>query len=560
MIEIEDCKRGDRKALGQLYRQYAGKLLNVCRHYIKDESVAEDVLHDAFIIIFTSIKDLKDTSRLEGWLIAIVRNQCLKYLRSIGQKEVPLENITEILYSDSQPERKEVDLQTLFDAIDALPERSREVFKLSVLDGYSHIEIGEKLGIAPHSSSSQLFRAKMQLQKMLYKHWPLLLLPVFLPVLIYLWRRDKTGDVAVNQPETAVTRRTKAKAKLKENRLEKTEYTGTPTVTSNEMSVSVHGQPVSATAEAILPTDSTRKEEGETAYQPDTLLRPLTPDRAIGDTLFRVPRITIRPLVAQTENRAYKPKNKYPWTFNLGYSSNTGGNTFSDLNYLSVIDYANGGAAAKLHTWNDYIDYMSRNSMLMDSVERAKLNYIATNNMTEASSSEGLGERATHHRPLTFSLSLNRQLSPHWTFGTGISYTRLKSEFESPFSGASLNKVQKIDYIGIPLRLTYHIWNKGRFSAYTTGGVTFEMPIHSSLNRQYIVTADSSYTLRETIRPGFQWSVSMGLGVQYRLFKPFSLYVEPNMFYYFGNGSGLETYRTEHPFMFTVPFGLRLTW
>lgn len=56
MIQIEDCKRGDRKALEQLYRQYAGKLLSVCRHYIKDESAAEDVLHDAFIIIFTSIK------------------------------------------------------------------------------------------------------------------------------------------------------------------------------------------------------------------------------------------------------------------------------------------------------------------------------------------------------------------------------------------------------------------------------------------------------------------------------------------------------------------------
>ena len=71
MIQIEDCKRGDRKALEQLYRQYAGKLLSVCRHYIKDESAAEDVLHDAFIIIFTSIKDLKNTSKIEGWMIPL---------------------------------------------------------------------------------------------------------------------------------------------------------------------------------------------------------------------------------------------------------------------------------------------------------------------------------------------------------------------------------------------------------------------------------------------------------------------------------------------------------
>ena len=230
------------------------------------------------------------------------------------------------------------------------------------------------------------------------------------------------------------------------------------------------------------------------------------------------------------------------------------------MNYLSVIDYANGGAAAKLHTWNEYMDYVTRNSALMDSVERAKMKLIAWNNMTDGDSGEGLGEKATHHRPLTFSLSLNKQLSPHWIFGTGITYTHLKSEFESDFHGATLNKVQKIDYIGIPLRLTYRIWSKGRFNVYTTGGVTFEMPIRSSLNKQYIITADSSYTLKGTIRPRYQWSVNMGVGVQYRLFKPFSIYVEPNMFYYFRNGSGLETYRTEHPFTLTVPFGLRLTW
>lgn len=125
MIQIEDCKRGDRKALEQLYRQYAGKLLSVCRHYIKDESAAEDVLHDAFIIIFTSIKDLKDTSKIEGWMITIARNLCFRYLRSIGKKEIPLEGITEHLCSDCTEEQKEVDLQILFDAIEKLPEKKQ---------------------------------------------------------------------------------------------------------------------------------------------------------------------------------------------------------------------------------------------------------------------------------------------------------------------------------------------------------------------------------------------------------------------------------------------------
>lgn len=136
----------------------------------------------------------------------------------------------------------------------------------------------------------------------------------------------------------------------------------------------------------------------------------------------------------------------------------------------------------------------------------------------------------------------------------------MKSVFEGEFHKASTKRTQKIDYIGIPLRLTYRIWGKGKFNVYTTGGVTFEIPVHSSINKKYIVTADSSFNIKSNIQPTCQWSVNLGVGVQYRIFKPFSFYIEPNMFYYFRNRSDIQTYRTEHPFTTTVPFGLRLTW
>ena len=252
-------------------------------------------------------------------------------------------------------------------------------------------------------------------------------------------------------------------------------------------------------------------------------------------------------------------KKKYPWTFNFGYSSNAGANgAVSNLDYLSLVDYANGGATAKLYTWADLEDYYARNNALMDSVERARMSLILREHPTGDNGS--LGEVAHHCRPKTFGLSINKQLSPKWTFGTGITYTRLKSEFESEYNKARQVKTQKIDYVGIPLRLTYQVWSKGRFNAYMTGGTAFEMPVHSSLEKKYIITADSSYTLKRDIKPRYQWSVNLGVGVQYKLFKPFSLYLESNMFYYFRNSSNLETYRTEHPFIITVPFGLRLTW
>ena len=66
--------------------------------------------------------------------------------------------------------------------------------------------------------------------------------------------------------------------------------------------------------------------------------------------------------------------------------------------------------------------------------------------------------------------------------------------------------------------------------------------------------------MKGTLHPRYQWSVNAGLGVQYQIFKPFSFYLEPGLSYYFKNGCGIQTYRTEHPFMFSIPFGLRLTW
>ncbi|WP_315562926.1 sigma factor, partial [Segatella oris] len=57
MIRIDACKNGDKEALGELYTTYANRLLGVCRHYVKDDNSAHDILHDAFIIIFMSIQD-----------------------------------------------------------------------------------------------------------------------------------------------------------------------------------------------------------------------------------------------------------------------------------------------------------------------------------------------------------------------------------------------------------------------------------------------------------------------------------------------------------------------
>ncbi len=564
-VNIDACKQGERKALGNLYKAYSDRLKRICLHYVEDESTAEDILHDAFIIIFTSINSLKDNSKLEGWMITIVRNLSLRFLQSTEKSNILLSSLGKDVLSEEDDKEKNIELELLLAAIELLPEGNREIFKLSVLDGLSHKEIGDMLGINPHSSSSQLARAKKMLRVILIKYWMLFLLPILIPVYIYFVTRDKFVDTSDNRSMALDTHHNFPK-RVQQNgaasqKNGQPRYSIPSSATENDRRVLAEKTLSTENISSRIITDSIESRQQIVSFHEDSLQKYLAKIRvSIDDSVPHIPQISEDKMLASNESMKVdvNHKKKYTWKINFGYSSNTSGNTISNINYLSVIDYANGGAAAKLYTWTDLENYYTRNNALMDSVERARMSLILREHPTDGNSS--LGEVAHHSRPKTFGLSINKQLSPKWTFGTGITYTRLKSEFESEYNRARLVKTQKIDYVGIPLRLTYQVWSKGRFNAYTTGGVTFEVPVHSSLDKKYIITSDSSYTLKGDIKPRSQWSVNLGIGVQYKLFKPFSLYIEPNMFYYFRNGSSLETYRTEHPFIITVPFGLRLTW
>ena len=564
MIQIDACKNGDKEALGELYTTYANRLLGVCRHYVKDDHSAQDILHDAFIIIFMSIRDLKDEAKLESWMITIVKNLSLKYLQNTVKETIPLSCLDIEIQEEMREEQSNIALERLLSTIESLPEGNREVFKLSVLDGLSHKEIGELLGINPHSSSSQLSRAKKTLRAILINYGVLFLLPILIPVYIYFITRDRTDGTSDNKPTAISTHKNQLKRIQKglgTLKKEESRYSTAPSTAGNNGRGSAGVIIPEGNITSQVTTDSAETEQRKPPFNVDSLQKYLAIGIGANDSLCRIPQIPQDKMIALHENVTPNSshRRKYPWTFNLGYFSNTSNSgAMSNLNYLSLVDYANGSATAKLYTWADLENYYARNNALMDSVERARMSLILRDHPTDGNGS--LGEVAQHYRPKTFGLSINKQLSPKWILGTGITYTKLKSEFESEYHKARLVKTQKIDYVGIPLRLTYRIWSKGRFNAYTTGGVTFEMPVHGSLDKKYIITSDSSYTLKSDIKAHYQWSMNLGIGVQYKLFKPFSLYLEPNMFYYFRNSGSLETYRTEHPFIITVPFGLRLTW
>ena len=179
----------DSQTLGELYETYAPQLLRICLRYVKNQAEAEDVLHDAFVIIFTHIDHLRDETKLVHWMTVIVRNLALRQAKATEERRRLRETLTdETAALDNDDPAPEISTERLLQAIDALPRGYGEVFRLAVLDGLTHDEIGQLLGIAPHSSSSQLARAKRMLRKWLTDYRLLLILPVALGVWLYRLR------------------------------------------------------------------------------------------------------------------------------------------------------------------------------------------------------------------------------------------------------------------------------------------------------------------------------------------------------------------------------------
>jgi len=164
---IEGCKKHDRHAQRFLYDHFAPKMHALCCRYIKDKMEAEDVLVTSFTKIFDRIGQFKSEGSFEGWIRRIVVNESLTYLRR--NKSMYLE--TDIEAADREPDYERLDSQLeaddLLKLIAELPAGYRIVFNLYAIDGYSHKEIADQLGISENTSKSQLSRARVALQKAL---------------------------------------------------------------------------------------------------------------------------------------------------------------------------------------------------------------------------------------------------------------------------------------------------------------------------------------------------------------------------------------------------------
>ena len=164
---IHSCKRGDRIAQEQLYRDYAQILFGICLKYSRNKTEAEDNLHDSFMTIYDKIGQYKFKGSFEGWIKRITVNTVLQKYRKEEYLKVVNDNIAEESESDS--DYLDIELPTLLRYIQELPNKYRLTFNMYVLDGFTHKEISEQLGTSEGTSKSNLARARMILKDKIKK-------------------------------------------------------------------------------------------------------------------------------------------------------------------------------------------------------------------------------------------------------------------------------------------------------------------------------------------------------------------------------------------------------
>ena len=165
---IEACQKGDRKAQNILFERYQGLLFGVCLRYAANEAEAEDMFQEGMITIYQKLYKYQPTGSFTGWVKKVMVNTCLQVLRSrkniftVSLMDNQL-NVVEEIDTYQSPISEEM----LLSFIQQLPIGYRTVFNLYVVEGYTHIEIGEHLGISSNTSKSQLSRAKKLLRTLI---------------------------------------------------------------------------------------------------------------------------------------------------------------------------------------------------------------------------------------------------------------------------------------------------------------------------------------------------------------------------------------------------------
>ena len=168
---VRDCLKAKPAAQRQLYEHFAETMLGVCYRYTKSLKDAEDVLQEGFVKVFFSLTQYRKEGELGAWIRRIMVNTALNFLKRNqnyrDQMYFPPEHLHPV--TDTDP-IIELEAKELTELIRQLPPGYQTIFNLHAIEGYSHVEIGELLGITDGTSRSQYARARNLMISWLQSH------------------------------------------------------------------------------------------------------------------------------------------------------------------------------------------------------------------------------------------------------------------------------------------------------------------------------------------------------------------------------------------------------
>ena len=496
---------------------------------------------------------MKNSQRFSQWLTSITTNLALKYQEKNNKVQfISLatldEATTEGIEEEVIPEST-ITYDKLMAAIEELPEGYKKVFKMYVLDGLSHQEIAAILNIAPHTSSSQLARAKVMLKGLLDIKTLAVLILTLIGIPIYKNFLNKKPSLPQKETSLASHRSAKKKQENKvtlHNNKELPVYSSPkqrPRIIASNMNITVNHDTTQTSI--ILAIDSIDNNRNIT--------------KNYNDTIFHIDSI-----FSSKKNEEYNYIVEYDQVKKTGkwhiMALGSLGTSIIQNTYKMITGKDNSASSGQpsetkdFTTWEDYAQYLHRITPSEPTQENLAMEEIADHNQGKIIESEH------HNKPITIGIAVNKRIGGKFSIETGLKYSFLKSDFRLGTGNYFVDKEQKLHYLGIPLNVSYQLIRYKKLSAYSSAGITLHIPIFGKTTADYITDGISVYANDWKVTPPTQWTTDISLGIQYQFAPNVNLFVEPTLNWYIPNGSNIKNSWTEHPFTFTVPIGIRFTW
>jgi len=166
---IASCIKHDRKAEYELYKNTYSYLMSICLRYTRDKDMASETLNIGFMKILKNLEKYNLAIPFKVWIRKIMVNTLIDEYRKHKREKEKVTYVEEYYdssdYSETNEAISKIDCQQIYDLINKLPEAAKQVFNLFVIDGYSHKEIGDMLGISEGTSKWHLNSARQKLKE-----------------------------------------------------------------------------------------------------------------------------------------------------------------------------------------------------------------------------------------------------------------------------------------------------------------------------------------------------------------------------------------------------------